>query len=161
MRHKVYLETTIVSYLSARPSRDLVTAAHQQITHEWWQDRSRHYDLYVSQVVISESDRGDADAAARRTELIQPLNVLVLTDEAETLAQELIERIPLPPRAALDAAHIALAAVHGMHYLLTWNCTHIANALFRSSIEAICRERGYEPPIICTPDQLMEDENGT
>ncbi|MBW3622924.1 MAG: type II toxin-antitoxin system VapC family toxin [Armatimonadetes bacterium] len=156
MNPRVYIETTIVSYLTARPSRDLVTAAHQQITHEWWQDRSPCYDLYVSPVVITEAGKGDAAAASRRLQLLQSLNVLALTDEAYALSQDLIARVPLPPRAEIDAAHIALAAVHGMHFLLTWNCAHIANATLRTVIETICRERGYEPPIICTPEELKE-----
>lgn len=157
MKPKAYLETTILSYLSARPSRDLITAAHQQITHEWWRTRSADFDLYVSQAVLSEASRGDLEAVSRRLQLIQPLSVLELTEEAAILAQELVEQIPLPPKAALDAVHIALAVVNGIDYLLTWNCTHIANASLRTTIEAICRRKGYEPPVICTPEELQEE----
>ena len=157
MKPKIYLETTISSYLSAWPSRDLVTAAHQQITREWWQARHEEFDLFISQIVIQEAHGGDPDAAARRLEILKDLPLLEQTEEATALAQELVEQVPLPQKAAVDALHIALAVVHGMDYLLTWNCTHIANATLRSKIEAVCRSKGYEPPVICTPEELSEE----
>lgn len=155
---KTYIETTIVSYLGARPSRDLITAAHQRITHDWWETQSRRFDLYVSQVVLQEAQGGDPEAASRRLQLLQHLPVLELTEEARSLAEALIQEVPLPPKATLDAVHIALAAVNGMHYLLTWNCAHIASAFHRPKIEAICRKSGFEPPVICTPEELMEKQ---
>src|SRR5207244_10393643 len=124
MKPKIYLETTISSYLSAWPSRDLVTAAHQQITREWWQARHEQFELFVSQIVIQEAGGGDPDAAARRLDMLKDLPLLELTEEATALAQEFVEQVPLPEKAAVDALHIALAVVHGMDYLLTWNCTH-------------------------------------
>ena len=156
MKPKVYLETTIPSYLTARPSRDLVTAAHQQITREWWDTRRHAFDLFVSQMVIDEASAGDPDAAARRLEVLAPLSLLAPRAEGADLAQALIEQVPLPIGAAADALHIAIAVVNGMDYLLTWNCTHIANAVLRSQIETVCRSKGFEVPIICTPDELLE-----
>ena len=156
MKPKVYLETTIPSYLTARPSRDLVTAAHQQITREWWDTRRHDFDLFVSQMVIDEASAGDPEAAIRRLEVLASLPLLDPQTEGTALAQMLIDHIPLPARAAADALHIAIAVVNGMDYLLTWNCTHIANAALRGRIEAACRSRGFRGPIICTPEELLE-----
>ena len=156
MKPKVYLETTIPSYLTSRPSRDLVTAAHQQITREWWDTRRHDFDLFVSQMVIDEASAGDPEAATRRLEAVATLPLLDPQIEGIALAQMLIDSIPLPARAAADALHIAIAVVNGMDYLLTWNCTHIANAALRGRIEAACRSRGFRVPIICTPEELLE-----
>jgi len=157
MKPRLYLETTIASYLSAWPSRDLVTAAHQQVTQEWWQTRRLEFELFISQIVVQESSGGDADAAARRLEVLKDIPLLELTKEAKALADALVVQLRLPDKAALDAVHIAIAVVHGMDYLLTWNCTHIANASLRGKIEAACLARGYDVPVICTPEELLED----
>ena len=156
MKPKVYLETTIVSYLTARPSRDLITAAHQQITQQWWETRRARFDLLVAPPVIQEAQAGDPEAAARRGAALHGIPLLALSAEAAGLAQALIEQGPLPDSDVVDALHIAIATVNGIHYLLTWNCTHIANAAIRSDIEDVCRARGYEPPVICTPEELLE-----
>ena len=148
MKPRVYLETTIPSYLTAWPSRDLVRAAHQQITRDWWDRRRAEFELYISQVVLRECQAGDATAAAERLKILQDLPLLEQTEEATRLAQALVDRVPLPERAA----------VQGVDYLLTWNCTHIANATLRDPIESVCRENGYEPPAICTPDELLAEE---
>ena len=158
MKPRVYLETTIPSYLTAWPSRDLVRAAHQQITRDWWDRRRAEFELYISQVVLRECQAGDATAAAERLKVLQDLPLLEQTQEATLLAQALVDRVPLPERAAVDALHVAIAAVHGVDYLLTWNCTHIANATLRDPIESVCRENSYEPPAICTPDELLAEE---
>ena len=158
MRPKVYIETTIPSYLTAWPSRDLVTAAHQQITREWWQTRRQNFDLFTSQLVIDEAREGDPDAANRRLEVLDDIPLLEPGDDVAELAQALIEQVPFPQRAAADALHIAIAVVSGMDYLLTWNCRHIANAARRGAIESVCQSRGYETPIICTPEELFEEE---
>ena len=155
MRPKVYLETTIPSYLTAWASRDLVKAAHQQITREWWQHRAR-FDLYISQLVLREASGGDAEAARLRLEALKGVTVLALSPAASALAQQLVQQGPLPGNAVADALHIAIAVVNGMDYLLTWNCAHIANAAIRHRIEATCRASGYEPPVLCTPEELME-----
>lgn len=152
---KVYLETTIASYLTAWPSRDLVMAANQETTREWWANQKDAFDLYVSQTVIMESRAGDPDAAQRRLVFLTPFPRLDITEEVEALAARLVEDVPLPPKAQADALHIAVAAVNKMNYLLTWNCTHIANATLRSQIEAVCRSQGYTPPVICTPQEML------
>ena len=156
MKHKVYLETTIPSYLTSWLSRDLVIAAHQQITREWWQNRNR-FDLFISQVVMREVSDGDSQIAAKRLEVLENIPVLEVTKEAIELAQKLVDRGPIPEKAAVDALHIAIAVVNGMDYLLTWNCSHIANASMRTKIDHVCRSSGYEPPVICTPEELMEE----
>jgi hypothetical protein len=155
MKPKVYLETTIPSYLTARPSRDLVMAANQEVTHEWWNDCGHEYDLYVSQLVVEEASAGDSEAGTKRLSVLQSIARLEISNHATVLGKRLVAGIPLPARARADALHIAIAAVNGMDYLLTWNCTHIANATIRPRIEEICRATGYEPPIICTPLELL------
>lgn len=155
-RPKMYIETTIPSYLAAWPSRDLVTAANQQTTRDWWETQRERFDLYFSQVVVQESAAGDPQASQRRLAALEDLLELEVSDEARSLAEKLLRDVPLPPNADLDALHVAISAVHGMDYLLTWNCTHIANAVLRHKIESVCRAAGFEPPVICTPHELME-----
>src|SRR4029450_9077135 len=128
MNPRAYLETTIVSYLTARPSRDLITAAHQHITQQWWHTQRARFDLFVAPPVMQEAQAGDPDAAARRLALLQGIPLLALSEEATGLAQALIAPGPLPVNAVVDDLHIAITAVHGMHYLLSWNCTHIASS---------------------------------
>jgi hypothetical protein len=153
---KVYIETSIVSYLTARQSTDVRVRANQDITMEWWKTQRSHFDLFVSEFVVAEASLGDPDAAERRQEVIQGLPELEATQEVRSLGNRLMSEGPIPSQAAIDAYHIAVATVNGVDYLLTWNCTHIANAAMRAAIESVCRKRGYEPPIICTPLELME-----
>lgn len=155
MSLKVYIETTIVSYLTARPSRDLIVAAHQQLTQEWWENRRANFDLYTSQFVIQESSAGDAKMAQTRLEALEEIPLLSVTQEAVTLARTLVETGPIPEKADVDALHIAVAATNGMDYLLTWNCKHIANAEMQIGIGKSCRAAGFEPPVICTPEELL------
>jgi len=155
MKSKVYLKTTIVSYLTARPSRDLIIAAHQQLTREWWEHRRAEFDLYASQLVIQEAGAGDATLAKKRLELLAPLPLLTVNPAALALARALITKGPLPKKAGADALHIAVATVHGLDYLLTWNCKHIANARMYTAVAFKCRAAGYEPPVICTPEELL------
>lgn len=155
MKPKVYIETTIVSYLAARSSRDLIIAAHQQLTQEWWDNRRENFDLYISQVVIQESGAGNTLMAQKRLEALETIPLLDLRQEAVGLARALVEKGPIPDKAKVDALHIAVATVHGMDYLLTWNCKHIANAEMQTAVAAVCRAAGYEPPVICTPEELL------
>lgn len=157
MKPRVYVETTIPSYLAAWPSRDLLRAAQQQMTREWW-DRREEFELFISPLVLVECQAGDATAAADRLAAIAGIRLLDQTEAVVALAEELARSVPIPPRAVADAVHIATAAVHGMQYLLTWNCTHIANAVLRPRIEAACRAIGCEPPLICTPPELPAPE---
>jgi hypothetical protein len=156
MADRVYIETTIVSYLTARPNRDVVIAGHQQITHEWWDTRRTSYELCVSALVLDEASAGDAQAAQERLLVLQPMLVLETTTEALELAEELLRAGALPRKAADDALHIAVAATQAIPYLLTWNCRHLANAKMRPVIEAVCHAKGFKAPIICTPEELLE-----
>lgn len=156
-RPAVYLETTFVSYLTSRPSRDLVTAAHQQLTHEWWDTRRDLFTVFVSPLVIDEAGRGDTEAVARRMQVLNGLPLLAVTEGAADLAEDFVTQGPLTERAAVDALHVAIAAVNNMNYLLTWNCKHIANAETHFRMQTICSASGWQLPILCTPEQLMGD----
>lgn len=151
----VYLESTFISYLVARPSRDVIVAAHQQTTHDWWESRRDAFTCSVSQVVIDEASAGDPDEIRKRLEVIQDLPVLEVTESASSLAQAIIAAGVIPPRAVRDAAHIAVAAVHRIDYLLTWNCRHLANAQIMRKIEEVCDRSSERMPLICTPEELM------
>src|SRR5229473_3407153 len=142
MKPTVYVETTIASYLTAWPSRDLVRAAHQQITREWWAQRDG-FELYSSRLVVQECQAGDAQAAADRLAALAGIPLLEQEVAVAELAEALLRDVPLPAKAAADALHIATAAAHGMVYLLTWNCTHLANVSLRPRIEAVCRAAGF------------------
>ncbi len=151
----VYIETTVVSYLTSRPSRDLVIAGHQQVTREWWDRRRKEFEVYASEVVVEEAGDGDPDAAGRRLRALADLRILRTTEEAEVLARALLDEGALPGAAGIDALHVAVAAVHGMDMLLTWNLGHLANAETMPTVARVLLSRGYGPPTICTPDQLM------
>lgn len=153
----VYIETSIVSYLTARPSRDVVTLARQELTRQWWNTRRHRHELFTSEVVVGEAREGDEEAAQQRLDALQGFEELETTSQAEDLAAALLEEGPLPEKAAVDALHIAISATEEIEYLLTWNCTHIANAAMRKPIEEVCRTRGVEAPIMCTPEELMEE----
>jgi hypothetical protein len=153
---RVYIGTTFVSYLTVRPSRDLIVAGHQQITHEWWDTRRASYELCVSQLVLDEAGAGDAQAAQERLLVLRPMLVLETTADALELAKELLQAGALPAKAADDALHIAVAATKTVPYLLTWNCRHLANAVMRPVIETVCKAKGFKAPIICTPEELLE-----
>jgi predicted nucleic acid-binding protein len=155
MQPKVYLETNIVSYLTARPSRELIVAAHQQLTQKWWANRRADFELYASQLVITEASAGEAEMAKRRLERLEVVTLLEIKSEAAALARALVTKGPLPEKAAADALHIAIATVHGMDYLLTWNCKYIANAEMQTAVTLRCHAAGYEPPVICTPEELL------
>lgn len=153
----MYIETSVVSYLTGRPSRDMVIAAHQELTRQWWEKRASGFDLLVSELVREESSGGDAEAARRRLAAIDKILVLKANDGAVALAERLVSQGLVPPESAADALHIAVAAVNGIDYLLTWNCKHLANAAHRLKLEALVEAAGYVCPVICTPEELMEE----
>ena len=155
MIHTVYIETTIFSYLTSRPSKNLVAAAWQQITFDWWSNQRGRFELYISELVVAEAERGDPEAAAKRLEQLQEIPELSTTEDVVSLADKLIEKGAVPLKATDDAMHIALAAVHGIDYLLTWNCRHIDNAEAKPLIRKICEDYDYTYPEICTPHELM------
>src|SRR5437870_6811275 len=149
----VYLETSFISYLVARPSRDVIVAGHQQTTQEWWADRRSEFECAVSQVVIDEASRGDP--VQKRLAIIGGLPALDVTEAAESLTRAIMAAGILPPHAFPDAAHVAVSAVHAVDYLLTWNCKHLANAQIARRIAVVCEKLGYRMPTICTPEELM------
>jgi hypothetical protein len=155
MKQRVYMETTIPSYLTSRPSRDLIIAGHQQVTKEWWEKRRDAFEIYISQLVIDEASGGDPGAARERMLIVRDFAMLGITPEVGHLASAILASGILPRKAATDAAHIAIAAVHGMDFLLTWNCVHIANAVIAKAVANICREYDWESPVICTPEELF------
>lgn len=146
----------MISYLVGRLSRDVVVLGNQELTREWWATRRADYELFVSEAVIGEAAIGDSDLARQRVEICDGLQLLAISDEAERLAPLLLKAAGMAPNAATDALHVAVATVHGMDYLLSWNCAHIANATIRRAIDKQCRASGYEPPVICTPQELIE-----
>jgi hypothetical protein len=155
MKPKLYLETTIPSYLTSWPSRDLIIAGHQQITMEWWKKRRRAFDLYISQFVVDEAKAGNDEATRERLKAIRGLPLLDITKEVESLAIRILTSGVVPLKASTDAAHIAIATVHGIDYLMTWNCVHLANATITKTVARVCRQEGFECPVICTPEELL------
>jgi len=152
----VYIESTVISYYVARRTRDLITAAHQEITSEWWEKALPSFEPYVSQIVFDEISRGDAKAAQRRLGVIREFGVLEMTPHVATLADAYFDALNIPDKARGDSYHLALAVYHGMDYLVSWNCTHITAGRVRAVVEALSDEKGYQTPIICTPEELME-----
>jgi hypothetical protein len=156
MKRSVYLETTIIGYMAMRDSRDLRVAANQLSTREWWDVHRPNFDLFVSQFVIDECCHGDPKAAEERKFYLENITVLDANSEVEKLAEVISDVLQIPAKARIDAFHIAMASVHGIQFLLTWNCKHIANPEHRPKIERSCRDLGMEPPLICTPFDLLE-----
>jgi hypothetical protein len=155
MSETVYIETSILGYLTARTSRDLVVAANIEITREWWDTRRNDFQLYSSQAVVKETSKGDAAIASQRLEIVRNLVLLDLNQSVLDLAEQFLSRSNLPAKADVDAIHIAAATVHGVDYLLTWNCKHIANAQIQRNLAKISLALGYELPILCTPYELL------
>ena len=153
---KLYIETTIPSYLTARRSRDLRLAADQETTEEWWETQRHEYELFISETVLDEAGIGDVAFAARRLSMLVGLPRLIVTQEVSVIAAQLLGDEIIPAKSAPDAMHLALSAAHGVDYLLTWNCKHIHNVKLERRIEAVCRSFGFACPIICTPAELME-----
>ena len=159
MRPSVYIETTIVSYLGGWLSRgSLLVASNQELTREWWTKRRKDFELFASTIVVDEARRGTDRLALERLEFLRDVQLLDVTPAASSLASELLRGSPIPRKAEIDALHIAVAAVSGMTYMLSWNCTHIVNAVILPRVYDVCRNNGYEPPFVCTPQELMEIE---
>ena len=155
MSETVYIETSLIGYLTARPSNNLILMANLEITRRWWDTRRSQFTLYISQVVLDEAAQGDAEMVLKRLEILQNFPVLELTEAVQALGAQFLIRSNLPPKASDDAIHIAVATVHGLDYLLTWNCKHIANAQIQRKLAAVCLDFGYKLPTICTPYELM------
>ncbi|MCY7320554.1 MAG: type II toxin-antitoxin system VapC family toxin [Phormidesmis sp. CAN_BIN36] len=157
MSETVYIETSILGYLTARSTRNLILAANVEVTKEWWDSRRNAFILYISQVVLDEVARGDSEIAAQRLEILDGMPLVELNQSVRSLAAEFLTRSNLPPKASDDAVHIAAASVHRLDYLLTWNCKHIANAQIQRKLTEISLDFGYQLPVICTPYELLGD----
>ncbi len=156
MNPRVYVETSVISYLTARPSRDLIMAAHQEVTREWWQNQRLGFELFYSEAVRDEAAMGDAQAAAQRLALLDNLNLLEIPLQAIDLANALVNATALPTKAKVDALHIAIAAYEKMDFVLTWNFKHIANAQSASKVRQVCESFGQVCPVLCSPLELLE-----
>ncbi len=151
----VYLETSVIGYLASRPSAEVITAGNQRVTHDWWQNHRQRFELFVSQAVIEECLAGDPVAAGERSVFLDGITVLGITKESRSLAKSLLKIVGLPMKAKIDALHIAIAALNGMDYLLTWNCKHSANPSLRRIIEQVLDDSNLKSPIICTPQEML------
>lgn len=158
MKRKIYIETSVISYLTSRPSRTILGAAHQQITLSWWEQRFQ-YELLISEPVWRECAAGDPEAALRRLTALSGLEVLAVTESMIALAETLIAQGLIPAKAIEDTLHIAIATLHHVDFLLTWNCKHIANPIIQEGIAQYLEQRGLFLPIICTPEELLGDQN--
>ena len=159
MKPKVYLESSVISYLTGRPSSSVVIAGNQIVTRQWWDNYRKNYDLYVSSSVIREIRGGDTNAAKARLQAIAGISSVQITNDLNDVVRALVAGGAVPPKAFEDALHIALSATNGIDYLITWNCRHIANANTRRSIEVALRKMGYVCPIICTPQELLGEND--
>jgi hypothetical protein len=155
MKESIYIETSVISYYTSRPSRDLVIAGRQEVTREKWPKIIANFESYLSAVVLQEIKEGDSEAAQERHQRISGLPVLAINDDAERLASLLITNGPIPEKNLEDALHIAIATVNGIDYLLTWNFAHINNAQMKSKITKLIEKQGYQCPIICSPEELL------
>jgi len=161
MMETISIETTIVGHIAGRIHGDPLVAARQQATRNWWRDEASKYTVLISQLVLDECSDGDPAAAAERLEVVKDTDLIESSDEVDALAEALIAGHAVPASEPRDAFHIAISAVNGVNYLLTWNFKHIANASLRRRIEQICRDAGFDPPVICTPDELMGSDDGS
>lgn len=155
MKATVYIESSVISYLTARPSKNALQVERQRLTRLWWRTVRPRFDCYVSETVIEEISAGELAMAKKRLTAVRTLPRLAASEVAADLTEEILHRGFLPSKAATDAAHIAIATTSGMNFLLTWNCTHIANAQVERQVAKICVAHDYEFPVICTPEQLM------
>lgn len=153
MADSVYIESSVASYLTARPSHNVVTAARQAITIDWWRDRRQDFEIFISALVEEEISRGDAEAARSRLEMVADVASIAITPQAEELAEQLIISNAVPNSNIEDALHIAIAAAQGMGYLLTWNFKHINNAQSRATITMVVEDHGYICPEMCSPEE--------
>ena len=151
---RIYIESTIPSYVVARPARDLLQAARQQTSKDWWELKRQQHELFTSEIVLAEIGEGEAAMAQQRLEVMDGIKILRLTDDTEALTQRILESGLLPPDADRDAAHIALATISEMDILLSWNCRHIANASIQARLRRLAGEMGLALPVLCTPDEM-------
>ena len=157
----VYIETSVISYLRQKPAKEIVTAAHQLLTYQWWETERINFDLVVSQYVVDEASVGDPALAANRLSILAGIPRLPWAPEIDRIAGEIMSRAILPSKAAVDSLHIATVAHHRIRYLLTWNCKHIANAKILPRVHQVLTDLNVPIPIICTPEELIGDDPAT
>ena len=155
----VYVETSIISYLRQKPSTQVVLAARQLLTHQWWNDERTNYQLVASQFVIDEASAGNPTLAAERLQLLAGIPLLPLDAAIADIADEIMSRAILPEKARTDALHIAAVAHHRIQYLLTWNCRHIANARILPRIHDVLIDLLIPVPVICTPEEMVGNDS--
>lgn len=158
MKPSVYIESSVISYLASRPSRDVIVAARQAISHDWWSNDRHRFDLRISALVEEEIGRGDEDAARRRLAWVADIPSLSISEQALELAEALLAAGVIPWGSENDALHIGIAAAQGADFLVTWNFRHINNAETRSAIARVVESQGFICPQICSPEEL---EGGT
>ncbi len=156
MTKKLYIETTVVSYFAARPSRDLIIAGHQEATHELWPSLTTGYESYISALVYEEAARGDTSQAQKRIDALKPFAMLAVDDEARNLSEKIIVGKGIPEEFPEDALHIAIAAVNGIDVIVTWNFAHLNNPFTRVMVRQLVENEGYVCPEICSPEELLE-----
>ena len=157
MKESVYLETTVVSYYTSRPSRDIIIIAHQEITREWWPRALKRYDIFISEIVVEEANSGDSEAAKRRLLELKDFSHLELNSKVEDMSKIYMERLEIPEKSFRDALHLAVASVHNIDYLVTWNCKHLANGEIIKKLLKVNENFDVHTPVICSPDELMEE----
>ncbi|MEK6556766.1 MAG: type II toxin-antitoxin system VapC family toxin [Candidatus Margulisiibacteriota bacterium] len=153
-KKKVYIESTIPSYLVGRSSRDIIVLAHQDITQTWWVKCRHKFDLFVSPAVVKEVSDGDSTLSEKRLELIENITMLDFHEDIEKLAMQYFSKFSIPQKSVLDVFHIAYAVFHKIDFLLTWNCKHLANANIIQSLYRLNDRLGHTTPVICTPEEL-------
>jgi predicted nucleic acid-binding protein len=156
MKESIYIETSVVSYYVSKPSRDIIVLAHQQITSGWWPKAVKRFDVYISEVVVEEAAAGNKESAEQRLNKLKDFPCLELTEKVEKTAQIYMEKLSIPKKALRDAAHLAVASVHNIDYLVTWNCVHLANGEIIKKLLKINEKLSIKTPVICTPEELME-----
>ena len=153
--YRVYIDSTIPSYLVSNPSRVAETADRQRITRQFWQDT--RFEFVLSNYVITEISIGDSEQALHRRQAVEGLNLVIVQSFDRAFAQHLVDQGALPQIAFTDAVHIAVSAIHAIPYLATWNFAHLANPHTRPKIEQICRDAGFSTPRIDTPEVILEE----
>ena len=159
MNKSVYIESSVISYLTARPSRDLVIAGHQAVTAEWWNERRLRYDVYISPLVVEEISASDDSAAEKRLRVIADIPSVTIAAEAESLASAVLASDAVPANSARDALHVAIAATQGIDYLIRWNFRHINNASTRTMVVNVVSDFGLVCPVLCSPEELMGEDD--
>jgi len=156
MKKRIYIETSVVSYFTARPSRDIMIAGHQEATRDLWPEFVAKYETYISALVYDEVGKGDPTQAKMRLASIEPFPMLGIDDEAKSLAEKIIANRGIPEKYPEDALHIAVATVNGIEVVITWNFAHLNNPFTRRAVRRIVEDEGYTCPEICSPEELLE-----